>query len=1318
MTTSAVLQIKVNGGAPQTGGVICNTGDVCQLTAADKTGWSAGAAQWQIYAYAPSFSLPSGWTLGTDDAEMPFYYYLGNSDPPPFTVNPWGKYKTRLIFVGKTTIIDNATMVQAYSPVNGLRRGVRGEGAQFGGLKQQWVADYNANLDIIEAGLGGGGGGSGLANVLNRSALLALDAIPLQSGAEVYVRTFRRKFVLDKVTSGLSSDPGAIEAASGGGWWVSSTPNPACVAEPLYFLSDAGSIEANGITSGTPIPYAEWVRRTSQPWPYAYSPVMKLVGDCAIYRYDATWAGASNNCFPRFYADPKTKILNNVTVTAVTLPDPCVFAATSIVFNAGAKTATQASGDFTTKLKVGQKVRFEGSALNTSDYLISSVSALIVTMSTATIANETISTPIAGVGGTEGTLTIAGSFTSSVGKIGIINAGPRAGALFQIIEDKGGGVARIGNVDASIFDDTTPVALAPSDTFDTWDFVQCTTDYQQNGPFDQGGANFSFIAFAGDVNFGDATVGALGACTVAGEVSIYSGAQVTVSGCVTHNIELYGAGLVYLFGGVCFGAIQPSLDSTIGFRNHTLHGASSYVIFNDISRSSSFIGVADNGWLACFDLTNPIVSIPTLCAFVCGPGSHIWGQNCTGPRLVINPGGQFSFDVTKPSLTGSGHDYSLVGVSLDANQVPASNVGSAAWIYERSTGGPNTSGGVALSTTAPADVGTTDAVGTGTTAARSDHVHAHAAQTDGTLHAAVIAAGASGFMTGADKTKLDSMTSGAAVASVAVNAPITNSGSSTALSLHVTAADATHDGYLAQADYSLLHTATAAATNSALCQRDSSGTCAFTSVTSPVLKTASGALAINAFTGVENHQVNGTTVRVDTLSVAGANTIVWQAGIASLTDSIAQATSGAGVLRSTYGQQGFAGSIGGIYKIGGGAGGTPGTNLAGDTQIDLGASISASISAKASFLVGGASVLDIGNAAPSWLGGTGTNIAITAQGNIASVWSTGHMIVRANAGFQLWLAGDTTIFYDNALTARRTIVAAASFTDTIAATCTSATVSIADTSGNTGAPFADHAQNATGVASTGGARTVRGGTGNNQGGAAGLAGGAGGAGTGNGGDAFVCGGVLGGSGKQGNVNLCAESSTANAMGGGIFVGTVTTVPTAAPASGVYCYAASSGVLRAVDSGSTGNRAEDLHASFKADQTVAFVPTAVAKFRRSGSGKFTSAVTRTIVQIEAGAIPSGGSIVSVGRLTIKVIAFDSTAGGVYSAIWQSAYKSIAGTLSVETAVLVGTAIDNTSTDVTGITTVLNSGAIDVKFVTLKTDPIYVLIEVEVDGMRIS
>jgi hypothetical protein len=51
-------------------------------------------------------------------------------------------------------------------------------------------------------------------------------------------------------------------------------------------------------------------------------------------------------------------------------------------------------------------------------------------------------------------------------------------------------------------------------------------------------------------------------------------------------------------------------------------------------------------------------------------------------------------------------------------------------------------------------VGTQDA-GVSNKVARADHVHAHGNQTGGSLHANVIAAGASGFMTGADKTKLD-----------------------------------------------------------------------------------------------------------------------------------------------------------------------------------------------------------------------------------------------------------------------------------------------------------------------------------------------------------------------------------------------------------------------------------------------------------------------------------------------------------------------------------------------------------------------------------
>lgn len=52
----------------------------------------------------------------------------------------------------------------------------------------------------------------------------------------------------------------------------------------------------------------------------------------------------------------------------------------------------------------------------------------------------------------------------------------------------------------------------------------------------------------------------------------------------------------------------------------------------------------------------------------------------------------------------------------------------------------------------------TNANGTANSLCRSDHQHAHGAQTDGTLHAVVIAGGANGFMSGADKTKLDNAT--------------------------------------------------------------------------------------------------------------------------------------------------------------------------------------------------------------------------------------------------------------------------------------------------------------------------------------------------------------------------------------------------------------------------------------------------------------------------------------------------------------------------------------------------------------------------------
>lgn len=59
----------------------------------------------------------------------------------------------------------------------------------------------------------------------------------------------------------------------------------------------------------------------------------------------------------------------------------------------------------------------------------------------------------------------------------------------------------------------------------------------------------------------------------------------------------------------------------------------------------------------------------------------------------------------------------------------------------------------------------------------------HGTRGGGTQHANAIAGGAAGFMSGTDKTKLDGIGAGAAVASVAVTGPIGNSGSGTAPNL-------------------------------------------------------------------------------------------------------------------------------------------------------------------------------------------------------------------------------------------------------------------------------------------------------------------------------------------------------------------------------------------------------------------------------------------------------------------------------------------------------------------------------------------------------
>lgn len=81
-------------------------------------------------------------------------------------------------------------------------------------------------------------------------------------------------------------------------------------------------------------------------------------------------------------------------------------------------------------------------------------------------------------------------------------------------------------------------------------------------------------------------------------------------------------------------------------------------------------------------------------------------------------------------------------------------LGAAVWLGFISSGD--------LSNSAPQPIGTSGP-GTDNSPSRADHVHAHGNQGGGSLHAAVVASGASGFMTGADKAKLDGISAGADV---------------------------------------------------------------------------------------------------------------------------------------------------------------------------------------------------------------------------------------------------------------------------------------------------------------------------------------------------------------------------------------------------------------------------------------------------------------------------------------------------------------------------------------------------------------------------
>ncbi len=179
----AKLRAAVNGGAPQSGGIVLAGGESIQLSSESTAAWSS--ARWEIFSYPSGYATPSGWTLDTDTGII---YYEGVAAPPAFTVDAAatraGKYMLRLLVNGMTSnesdpgfvpkLCDESTaLCVPFS--NGMQSVGYREKDQFDS-NRGWQGELQRSLEALDAGGGGGGGGGPTLGGSNGQLAYRVDA--------------------------------------------------------------------------------------------------------------------------------------------------------------------------------------------------------------------------------------------------------------------------------------------------------------------------------------------------------------------------------------------------------------------------------------------------------------------------------------------------------------------------------------------------------------------------------------------------------------------------------------------------------------------------------------------------------------------------------------------------------------------------------------------------------------------------------------------------------------------------------------------------------------------------------------------------------------------------------------------------------------------------------------------------------------------------------------------------------------------------------------------------------------------------------------
>ena len=220
----AKLLVSIEGGAAQSGGITCNSGESAQLSYESTVGWPSTPAP-----YVDVYSYPDGWepdpadgwvevdttieVSGTSVTATVWRYY-GATPPPAFaapTAPTWGKVLFRLVVGGgkkngvrSADMTDYATAIQTLSPNLELEDIAYLEAGQFSGTKKS-VAAQQANLRALDDNAGGGGGGT-------------VTSVDQGQGVEVDANDPAAPIVsaprLDDVTNPVATT-GAVRLASG-----------------------------------------------------------------------------------------------------------------------------------------------------------------------------------------------------------------------------------------------------------------------------------------------------------------------------------------------------------------------------------------------------------------------------------------------------------------------------------------------------------------------------------------------------------------------------------------------------------------------------------------------------------------------------------------------------------------------------------------------------------------------------------------------------------------------------------------------------------------------------------------------------------------------------------------------------------------------------------------------------------------------------------------------------------------------------------------------------------------------------------------------